>query len=855
MKKKIVSFLTLCCLILPCFFAVACKDKEKEPKPTKAYTYSVVLKNAKGFIDENALKTEYDYKKEENVSWINSDNDYSISVTRTSTLSDSLDISLLEGYDYSNLKFSVNSESADGEIKSGNKTGCENEAYLTDRQFHYEYKDMKSDTTLEVDFSDCKWAKVSIDFSELSSQGITCYTASDEFVTINTSTTSALQEVSSSVVEADYGTIFAFDCAQKLVFKSETSELFQDLTYAKYASRYYLSEDNIIQYFTAKQNGDCKVYNATKDYSKRGTLRVLDSSNLPAYASLEDLQLGTRLSSELEKESYGGSVLNINVISGTKIFMTLDSNAQNYNYYVLDSIDGYMSANKVVAPKTLEATGTVYLEIDITNPDGSPKPAKYLVRAPKAQSNYYIVHTKTSHGEILVANADYVLIGAQNMPSNVVPSGFSGNIFFGFNNEKDVEITPNPYTSDIATDFVLNQNTIIVRTTAYNGSGPSDRVIDTINNSPVTAETITIDCYDVLDERKFYSVDVLYVSDNISDAPVTLNTEDFELFEGETAFYTTNITDPSSWQVLTNQTSLSISGAQTRTIYYYINSSRPDAHLQIQKESGEVVSLSNELRDCFGRHMTGSTTVGDIEIDFSKIRYLDIKPGSYSAFTAKLIREYDKTYHNIKLDGIGDNNLMVSIGSYTENGSSFTKVQNLNKFNIKYNGSEIGGTIYYYFNEPTNKYLVLKDSSGNVVSASAYVMKSVSQELQINGNYVYRLSLVGDYYDIGEEFYLEVVDATYELLDASSQKVEIFDNAEMQENQKQDYLVEGKEYYFVGIEYTEYVIIDEKTKIVIAIEDIEMISNGTNAVYKFTFEFPETLDYVSGTSFKLIVRP
>ena len=77
----------------------------------------------------------------------------------------------------------------------------------------------------------------------------------------------------------------------------------------------------------------------------------------------------------------------------------------------------------------------------------------------------------------------------------------------------------------------------------------------------------------------------------------------------------------------------------------------------------------------------------------------------------------------------------------------------------------------------------------------------------------------------------------------------------MQESQKQDYLIEGKEYYFVGVEYTDYVIIDEKTNIVIAIEDIEMISNGTDAVYKFTFEFPETLDYVSGTSFKLIVRP
>ena len=52
MKKKIVSLLTMLCLMLPCFFAVACKDKEDEPKGSTAYSYSVLMKNAKGKIDE-----------------------------------------------------------------------------------------------------------------------------------------------------------------------------------------------------------------------------------------------------------------------------------------------------------------------------------------------------------------------------------------------------------------------------------------------------------------------------------------------------------------------------------------------------------------------------------------------------------------------------------------------------------------------------------------------------------------------------------------------------------------------------------------------------------------------------------
>ena len=35
MKKKIISLLTMFCLVLPCFFAVACKKKNEEPKVEK----------------------------------------------------------------------------------------------------------------------------------------------------------------------------------------------------------------------------------------------------------------------------------------------------------------------------------------------------------------------------------------------------------------------------------------------------------------------------------------------------------------------------------------------------------------------------------------------------------------------------------------------------------------------------------------------------------------------------------------------------------------------------------------------------------------------------------------------------
>ena len=849
MKKKIVSLLTMLCLILPCFFAVACKDKDDEPKETKAYTYSVVLKNAKGKIDENALQTEYDYKKEENVGWTNTGNDYTLSVTRTSSLSDNLNISLLEGFDYSDLSFTVNSKAAEAEIKSGSRTGCESEAYLTDRQFSYEYSNMKENTEIVVDFSDCAWAKITLNFSEVAGQGIARYLVSDEFITINSPVETALELIDETEVEVDYGTIFAFDCAQKLVFKPDDLESFQNLSYAKYASKYYLG-NNMIQYFAAKQDGECVVYGASKDYSNQGTLRVLDCANLDFYSSIEDLEnKENKLTSKQDKEYYGGSKLNINVISETQMYMELDSDAQAYNYYVLDNIDGFMDVSCLLEEKILEETERVYLDINIAKADGSADAAKYLVRAPKVENEYYIVSAKSSDGEILVNNADYVLIGSDNEPSSKMPSDYEGNIFFGFKNSKNVEILLSAYTSDIATDFVHKQNSATISTKKFTLTGSeADRIITEVNE--VREEVKTIECYDSDDDRKFYEIDVKYVPDNFTDSLVTLDATNFEVFEGEKVYYTTDIENESAWQVLTPETALTISSEKTKTIYYYIDSDRTDAFLQIQKESGEVVSVTNELRDCFGRLMTGTVTVGSDTINLSKVRYLDVKPGDYAPYTAKLLREYDKNYHSINLSGLGENTLMVSLGSYAADGSTFKNVLTYNNLSIKYNGQEIGGTIYYYFNCETNKSLVLKNSAGKVVSTSAHVMQTVSKELQINGCYVYRLSLNGDYYDADETFTLEVVDATYALINASNESVELFETEEMTESI--EILKEGKEYYFVGEEYKYYDIIDAFTNIVI--ENIEMIEGGSHNVYKFTFVMPEIANYVSGTTFKLIAR-
>ena len=863
MKKKIISLFTMLCLMLPCFFAVACKDDGDEPKKVKAYTYSVVLKNAKGKIDENSLQTEYDYKKQENVSWTNSEEDYTISVTRNTTLTDSLDVRLLEGFDYSNVSLSVNSKDAVGEVKSGDKTNCEKDAYLVDRLFTYSYENMKKDTEMVVDFSNCEWAKVSVDFSDLYSRGVKSYTVTNDFVSINTELKNSLTEIKTQTVEVDYGSTIAFDCSQKVVFKPEISEDFQSLSYSKYASRYYLGNSgNMIQYFTVKQDGDCVVYNASKDFSKKGTLRILDYFDSDVYSSLDNLISGTALNSEFEKEIYEGVLLRLNVVKGSNLFMELSSEDQAYNYFIVESLDTKMTVGKMVEQKTIPETNRVYLELNIANSDGTEAPAKYLVRRPKADgsynvnSNYYVVSASSLSDNIRVLNADFVLVGSGNT-SNAQPRGRGKNILLGFKKENVVKLEISQTTPDNLTEFTYKNKTVIISTDNYTSENQKGRTVGNINESITPSTTFKdITCFDLTDEFKYYEMSVRYISENILDGVLNLDASDFELYTGEKVYYTTDLSNPASWREMTTDTALSISSNNSgQTIFYYMETNRLDSFLQIQFENQstgnlEVVSVTNEFRDCFGRSMKGTIEIGDDTIDLSRIRYLDIKPRNYSSDTAKLIREYDKTYHTIDISGLGENVLKVSQSDYLE--SSFKDVNTLNNFNIKYNGQEIGGTVYYYFDTESNKHLQLKDSSGEVVSISEYVMKTPTTKLQIDGNYVYCLSLIGGYYDEGEVFTIEIIDATYGLTnETGDDSIEIFSGEEMTPEQSTETLVEGVDYYFKGATNKDYVIVDSLTDPVVTNIVIVSELNESEAIFKFTFRFSENVDYVSGTEFKL----
>ncbi|MBR3884862.1 MAG: hypothetical protein IKJ33_00140 [Clostridia bacterium] len=860
MKKKIISLFMVFCLMIPCFFAVACKDKDNDdndsaPKGIDPYTYSVTLKNAKGLIDENSLQVEYDYEKQEDVDWTASGNDYTISVVRNNVLSGDFDISLLEGYDYSNISFSVNEESKTASIVSGTKTDCEKDAYLTDREFHYEYVDMKSSTSLVVDFSNCAWAKVTVNFEELNSQGIKAYTAANEFVTISTEIEDAMNEVETEEVQVDYGTIFAFDCTQKIVFKSNTSENFQNLNLSKFGSKYYIGND-IVQYFTAKQDGECLVYNAVKDYSNRGTLRVLGCDDVIAYSTLDALKENTNaITPEIAKETYGGSLLNINVVEGPRMFLKLSGDAQNYSYYLVENIDTKIGARNELTPQTIEGSSVLYLDINIVDNSGEAGQTKYLVRKPKNELNFYTVYAREFTDNTRIANADYILVGSSNKPD--VASSHDGIIYYGFAKQvsggeaKSVAVELSAYTSDRTTDFVkMNINVEIEPRIIYNEPVMDERFIEPTFQEPLSSSIISVDCYDEVDGDVVYEILVNYKKSNFTDANVTLNTAELELYEGEKVLYTTNILDNESWKVLTTESALSISSEKTKRIFYYFDSNRNDTYLQIQNQSAEVVSVTNLLRDCFGRPLTGKLTVDGTEMDLSKVRYLDIKPGSYSAYTGKLLREYDKSSHNIKFAGIEANKVMVSLNGYTADGSSFVDLKNLSSLSIEYNGYNASGLIYYYVNSSTNEYLVLKDSQGNIVSTSKYVAESNQKELLINGKYVYCLSLVGDYYAEGEEFTIDFVDSVYGLKSETNQPINVYASSDITTDPV-DGMVIGQKYYIVGEDLKTMVIIDSETEAVVVDFTRVLDIDTETSVYEFVFTFPSNANYTNGTVFKL----
>lgn len=854
MKRKIISFCTILCLIFPCFFAVACKKKTDGEK-VKAYSYSITLKNAKGKIDESTLADEYDYASDKKVAWQESDGNYTISVTRTSVLSGSTVISLLEGFDYSNLSLTVNGNQAEHSIVSGTNTDCADDAYLADRQFSYEYTEMKSDTAVVIDFSNCGLAKITLDVTNLRANNVQYYIVEDEFVTLEQAKAGApnnFRVITDNTLVVDYGSVIAFDYSEQLVLNGDEFIKPQTFNYSTTGSRYFTSS-NRVQYLEAQRSGKCELYSVTSDASKNGTLRVLSPSGLSYANSFEELELSDFGSASQEFEYFGGEMLSLSVYKADNVFIELSEDANKFNYYLVNRLDETLSGLNIVTKKTIEDTERIYLQLDLTDGNGSALATKYLIRKPIKNSDYFIVYATGMQENTRVVNADAIVIGSNNKPSGI-PTEVNDSVLYYFENGKTVQtsipsVVPEKNSNN-------GQNVTSVKISASNidtssSSGSTKRTLEPVSVNPADYTSITLDCQ-VSGDSSLYRFEFNYTINQFKEATFTVSAEELNLYGGENVYYSTTPELANSWSKLTPITSLQLTSGAENAIYYYIDSYREDAGLGIVNIIGENIGESNRYHDCFGRTLKGIVEVDGFKIDLARVKCLEIVSGyyDYNQKTAKITRNYDESYHNVNIETVKGPGWMMSFNGY-DDADEFHPLEELDNFKIRYSSLNKNGEIYYYIDDEINRYLVLKDEDENIVSSTELVYNNGYVE-RIHNRYVYRLALNGSYYDENEEFTLESVEVSYNLYDENQNRLYVYTTNDRQFRTEDLYVNTS---YFVACEdgYRLDVYNERGNKIIdwntfIYISHLE----GMQRLYLFTFEFPQYDNYEQGSKFILV---
>ena len=849
MKKKIIGIFTILCLIFPCFFAVACKDKEESK--FEPYAYTVTLKNAYGKIDETTLSSEYDHNLEKPVGWTKENNDYKISVTRTSHLSGNLAVSLLEGYDFSSLTFTVNGAQTDFSIKSGSLTDCATKAYLKDRQFNYNYEKMSADTSLVLDFSNCGVAKVTLDVSKLKNYDLRYCVIEDDFVTMaegESLLTNDFDYVQQDSLVVDYGTIIAFDYSDRVVLTDSLNQI-QNLSYSTYGLR-YLMTINRIQYLSANIDGTCDVYLPTTDPENKGTLRVLGNgaglNYANSYYALEDKSYSD---SNQEFEYFDNEMLTMSIFNGTTFYIELDEDAQQYNYYLVDKLDDEWFGS--IQQKTIPETDRVYIEVDLKDSSGDAGNAKYLVRKAKIQNNFYITYANNTTDGTRVTNADYILIGEENKPFGISGT-IEESIFYCFLKDKDARVAIPSLNIDKKTN--IGQVNLGVEITAQNiGSmGENLREAALVSVDPATVSTVTIDCYSSTDSTRVYRLDFYYDQSSFDENHFAVSTDELHLYDGENFYYTTTPTDASSWKKLTNETTLELYSGEGKSLYYYVDSNRADAYLNLENLIGEKISSSGEFVDCFGRLMQGTAEVDGVKIDLSRLRYLEITPGYYNYSYIKLLRAYDETFHDINVTAADDMRVKISMENYTSE-DDFVELDEMSELAIRYTGYELPGEIYYYVDNFINYELVLKTKKGEVVSTSELVYYD-DEPVMVNNRYVYCLSLNAGYYAENQLFYMHIVEASYTIADEGGNVLSFYTSDDGNEETKESDLFERVSYFITCEDAYRVDIYDEAGGLVIAWENFTAIPKevGGVPVYLFTFTIPDNTNYLPGTQFTLV---
>lgn len=855
MKKKLINLILIFCLVFPCFFSVACSEKES-PSKQLSYTYSITLKNAKGKVEENSLPLEYDFQKNQNIAYSLSGEDYKISVTKSIPLSGEIKFGLLEGVDYSNINLKVNNKDEEFFVKNDNSSSAAGEVTLTGRYFEYSFQKMKSNTDVVVDFSNCETAKVSIDVSNLKQNGVKHLIVEDDFLTLTEAKNkiNLFETFSTTTLQVDYGTILAFDYSEQLAYAESSSDGLQKMSFASYGSKYLVGE-NRIQYFTAQKSGRCEVYSIVDDHNKDGTIRSVFGDDVKFAASLEDLENQNYATTTIEKESFDGNALSVAVYKekSESVFLELDA---DYSYYLVDKLDGKLADQKVIStsPNVIANTERKYVEISLTDAEGNLLPAQYLARRPKTAANYYYVYL-SGLGDAVVKNADFVLVGTVNTPLTKDNYPEISAVFYGFKKVNEVALQLSVTTQDKNTNFGRVNNSAQVAVQRI--SGGVNETISSESKTPAISSLINLECCKGDDisatnssvNPLVYSINVSYTYNPFQNADMKLSIQDLNLYAGEKVYYTTNLRSIESWKQLSSSDSLQISHADESTIYYYIESARNDAALQILNEDDESIGISGALVDCFGRTMETRVEINGKTINLSQVQYIEIEPGYYSASQQlKLVRDYDKAYHKINAQSITqDDFVMISFDGYNSN--SFADIKDVLNAQIR-TESDFNSTVYYYINSTTTKYLSLINSSGVDASSTELVYVNGSP-LKIGEKFVFSLSLNCGHYAEGEEFSVEIHDAIYALSDANGVLLTYRDDAK----NVVDDLVCGDIYFVVtdGTSSSSFEIVDKSGSVIVTHKDIHYKKpdvSGKVMVY-FRFNFGNGQNYAPGTEFRI----
>ncbi len=841
MKKKIVSFIAICCLVFPCLFSVACKQKDPA-LPQKAYTFSVTLKNAKEKVDESSLQNEYDFEQEKEIAYTLDGNDYKLSVTKSIKLNGELKVNLIEGVDYSNLSLKVNNETKNFDIKNGNIEDVANNVNLRDRYFKFTYEKMDSDTNIVVDFSNCETAKISLDVTNLKANDVKYGLVSEEFLTLSEAKlkTNTFSLFDSNEIQVDYGTIIAFDFGEQLAFKANNTSNLNKLSYANYGSKYLVGSNGRVQYMSVTDSGLCEVYSVVDDSKNDGTIRALFDGGVSYAGTLDDMLNANFVAPEIEKEKFGSNEISIFVFKGGKVYIELNSEGLNYNYYLVDRIDDELVDSKGIQEKTISSKK--YLEIDLTDADSKALSAKYLARKPKNEGEFYIV-SFSGTGMANIENANYVLVGNVNKPSEF---DLNGEVFYGYSKGTDVILSLNSTTAYSNTDYGMTNKNATINVTKNDSF---TAFIDITQNPAVNSE-LGLECCtgDDVNNGEYcaYSISIIYDIDQFNEnAEMTLETTGLNLYDGEEVYITTDIKDSESWVNLMDYVGeLKISQAEGRTIYYYIDSPRTDAVLQIQNERKKFIGITGALSDCFGRTMNGTFTVMDKTINLSQVSYIEIEPGIYNSNqNLRLVRGYDRQYHQLAIDNLNENDtLMISLSGYSEN--SFVDAKTVSDLQIRTEYS-LEATMYYYVDCDTSKYVELTNQSGEIVSTTEIVYVDGSP-VQVNGKFVYSLSLKPDYHEEGN-LAVAIKDATFKISNETG-VTSVYTDAYKQTSVSE--MVGGTTYFIVGDKDSIYQIVDKNGAVVIQSSKIYLSREDTSgkSIYYFTLNIDYSL-YVPSSEF------